>query len=267
MDLELSGKRALVTGGGSGIGRAIATELARENVSVAIASRRQEVLEGGRKFIECATDRGRVLPVVADTSSDHSVEALVSSVVEAFGGIDILVNVASENPAQPGGRSYIHATSDQLSKQLNTKVIGYLRTARAVAPYLIDQQWGRIINVSGIGVRKTVSIINSVRNAGVTALSKNLADELGPHGVNVTTIYPGHTLSNTYAERLTREAEAAGQTLDEYLTTIDTQNAVGRFIQPQEIGWVVAFLASPKSVAINGDVITVGGGFLGSINY
>jgi NAD(P)-dependent dehydrogenase (short-subunit alcohol dehydrogenase family) len=266
MDLELRGKRAIVTGGGAGIGRAIATELAREGADVAITGRRPEVLKDAAAQIEAETGKP-VAVVAADTGSDESVQALVSEVVASFGGIDILANVASENPAQPGGPSYVHATDDQFIRQLNVKVLGYLRTTRAVAPYLIEQRWGRIINVSGIGVRRTGPVINSVRNAGVTALSKSLADELGPHGINVTVLYPGHTLSDTYEQRLAAEAAERGMDLADYLATIDTGTALGRFVRPEEIGWVAAFLASPKSITISGDVITVGGGFLGATYY
>jgi NAD(P)-dependent dehydrogenase (short-subunit alcohol dehydrogenase family) len=266
MDLELKDKRAIVTGGGAGIGRAIATELAREGAEVAITGRRHEVLQEAAEYIEGETAKS-VLPVAADMGSDESVQALVSGVVDSFGGVDILVNAASENPAQPGGPSYVHATDEQFNRQLNVKVLGYLRTVRAVAPYLIDQRWGRIINVSGIGVRRTGPVINSVRNAGVTALSKSLADELGPHGINVSVLYPGHTLSNTYEQRLRAEAAERGMELDEYLATIDTGTGIGRFVRPEEIGWVAAFLASPKSITISGDVIPVGGGFLGGTYY
>ncbi|MGI5518915.1 SDR family oxidoreductase [Streptomyces sp. CA-106131] len=266
MDLELSGKRAIVTGGGSGIGFAIASELSREGVKVAIVGRREDVLAPAAKRISAETGNV-VLPVVADTGVDSTVRNMVDVVVAEFGGVDILVNVASENPAQPGGLTYEHATDEAFTRQLNVKVIGYLRTARAVAPYFINQGWGRIINISGVGARKTYSVINSVRNSGVTALTKNLADELGPHGVNANVLYPGHTMSEQFQERLEREAADAGVSFDDYIASIDTQNAIGRFVKPEEVGWVAAFLASPKSVTISGESITVGGGLLGTISY
>jgi hypothetical protein len=97
--------------------------------------------------------------------------------------------------------------------------------------------------------------------------TKSLADELGPHGINVTVLYPGHTLSNTYEKRLAAEAAERGLELADYLATIDTGTAIGRFIRPEEIGWVAVFLASPRSITISGDVITVGGGFLGGTYY
>lgn len=266
MDLELRGKRAIVTGGGSGIGYAIAAGLAEEGVAVAIVGRRSEPLEAAASRLREQAG-GQAIAVVADTGDDISVQAMVAQVVEEFGGVEILVNVASENPAQLGGLTYEHATDEAFTRQLNVKVIGYLRTARAVAPYFKAQRWGRIINVSGVGTRQTYSVINSVRNAGVVAMTKNLADELGPFGITATPIYPGHTLSDNYRVRLQAEADAKGLTLDDYLETIDTHNAIGRFVRPEEIAWVVTFLASPRSVTISGDPIPVGGGFLGHIYY
>jgi NAD(P)-dependent dehydrogenase (short-subunit alcohol dehydrogenase family) len=266
VDLELGGKRAIVTGGGSGIGYAIAEGLAAEGVRVAIVGRRAEPLRTAAARMGAATGVA-VLPVPGDVGDDESVRAMVGNVVEEFGGVDILVNVASVNPAQPGGLGYEHATDEVFATQLNVKVIGYLRTARAVAPYFIGQGWGRIINVSGIGVRKTYSVVNSVRNAGVVALTKNLADELGPHGVTATAIYPGHTLSDNYRDRLQHEADDLGVSLEAHLASIDTGNALGRFVRPEEVAWVTTFLASPKSVTISGDPIPVGGGFLGHIYY
>src|SRR5258705_9922724 len=102
MDLQLSGKRAIVTGGATGIGFAIAAELSREGAHIAIASRRMEVLEPSAARI--GEEMGHpILPVVADTGDDASVQALAETVAQAFGGIDIPANVASQNPAQPGG--------------------------------------------------------------------------------------------------------------------------------------------------------------------
>ena len=191
MGYDLSGKRALVTGGGTGIGYAIALELAREGVSVAITGRRSEVLDAAAQRVKDETGAD-VLAVVADTGDDESVRGLVATVASAFGGIDILVNNAAEQPAQHGP-SYTDADDEWFARQINVKVIGYLRTIRAVAPLMIENKWGRIINISGTGSRQTVSVIGSVRNASVTALTKNVADELGKYGINVTVVHPGAT--------------------------------------------------------------------------
>lgn len=258
MSLELTGKRAIVTGGGTGIGYAIALELARQGASVAITSRRFDVLNEAAKRIADETG-SEVIAVVADTGDDTSVRALVDEVVTAFGGIDILVNNAAEQPAQHGP-SYRDADDEWFQRQVNVKVIGYLRTIRAVAPHLIENKWGRIINISGTGARQTVSVIGSVRNASVVALTKNVADELGPYGINVTVVHPGATRTERYLEL------RGDKPLDEKSQQIAT-NVIGRIVEPEEVAWVVAFLASPRSVAITGDGIVAGGGIPGFIYY
>lgn len=259
MGYDLSGKRALVTGGGTGIGYAIALELAREGVSVAITGRRSDVLDHAARRVKDETGAD-VLAVAADTGDDESVRALVATVASAFGGIDILVNNAAEQPAQHGP-SYTDADDEWFHRQINVKVIGYLRTIRAVAPLMIENKWGRIINISGTGSRQTVSVIGSVRNASVTALTKNVADELGKYGINVTVVHPGATNTERAAE-LHDRVLINPATRDSHLN-----NVIGRVVEPQEVAWVVTFLASPRSVAITGDGILAGGGIPGFIYY
>jgi NAD(P)-dependent dehydrogenase (short-subunit alcohol dehydrogenase family) len=259
MGYDLDGKRAIVTGGGTGIGYAIALELTRQGASVAITSRRAGVLDNAAKRIkdEIGAD---ILTVTADTGDDESVKALVETVRGEFGGVDILVNNAAEQPAQHGP-SYTDATDEWFQRQINVKVIGYLRTIRAVAPLMIENKWGRIINISGTGSRQTVSVIGSVRNAGVTALTKNVADELGRHGINVTVVHPGATRTERYLELRDRAV------INEATRELHINNVIGRVVEPEEVAWVVAFLASPRSVAITGDGIVAGGGIPGFIYY
>ncbi len=253
MDLQLKGKRAIVTGGSRGIGKAIARQLAEEGVDVVIAARGRELLDATAAEITKAIGR-RVVPIVADMGDDASVEALVAKAVAELGGIDILVN----NAAAPGGTvpsaRIEQVTSANLLFDVNVKVAGYLRSARAVAPHLIKNGWGRIINIGGGAARRTGNYIASVRNVAVSSLTKNLADELGPKGVNVVAIHPGTT--------------RAGQTIDPAAETrLAASVSIGRIVDASEIAFVVAFLASPKSVAINGETIGAGGGLLGPINY
>lgn len=253
MTLDLAGKRAIVTGGGTGIGYAIALELSRNGASVAITSRRTEVLAAAAERIRTETG-GVIFAVTGDTGDDASVQALVGAVAAEFGGIDILVNNAAEQPAQHGSQ-YTDADDEWFQRQLNVKVIGYLRTIRAVAPHLIENKWGRIINIGGTASRQTASVIGSVRNASVTALTKNIADELGPHGINVTVVNPGPTRTERYVE-LEKTGDLA-----------PPSNILGRVIEPEEVAWVVSFLASERSVAITGDGIFAGGGVPGTIYY
>jgi NAD(P)-dependent dehydrogenase (short-subunit alcohol dehydrogenase family) len=252
MDLELEGKRAIVTGGSRGIGKAIARQLAAEGVDVVIAARTREPLE--RAAAELAGASGRkIIPVVADTANKTSVDAMVEAAVRALGGVDILVN----NAAMPGGISAAtgldQIVDEQALEDVNVKVIGYIRTARAVAPHLVSQRWGRIINIGGLAIHRTGRPVTTLRNAGVAAITKNLADELGPHGINVTAVHPAATRTERTDPHTEKDLAASV--------------AIGRLVDASEVAFVVAFLASPKSVAINGDAIPVGGGTLGMIHY
>ncbi|CAN92768.1 MULTISPECIES: SDR family NAD(P)-dependent oxidoreductase [Sorangium] len=252
MDLELTGKRAIVTGGSRGIGKAIARELAREGADVVIAARGKDKLEATAAELSAETGR-RVVPLVVDTGNETSVNALVERAVAALGGVDILVN----NAAVPGGISTAtrldQIVDAQVIEDINIKVVGYLRTARAVAPHLIANGWGRIINIGGLAVRKAGRPVATLRNVGVAAITKNLADELGPKGINVTVVHPGATRT----ERTRPEPEK----------DLAASVSIGRIVDSREVAWVVAFLASPRSVAINGDAVVAGGGSVGPIYY
>jgi NAD(P)-dependent dehydrogenase (short-subunit alcohol dehydrogenase family) len=266
VDLELSGKTAIVTGGSRGIGKAIARELAREGVDVAIVARDRETLDATARELREETGR-RIEPISADTSRDESVRSMVQQAAEALGRIDILVNCA----ARPGGQApppkLSEITDELFFDDMNTKVMGYLRCAREVAPHMIRQGWGRIVNVSGLAARSTGATIGSMRNVAVVAMTKNLADELGPHGINVTVVHPGLTRTERTADVIARRAEAEGLTPEEVERRMAEGNTVRRLIDARDIAYVVAFLASPKSIAINGDVIAAGGGAPRSIHY
>jgi NAD(P)-dependent dehydrogenase (short-subunit alcohol dehydrogenase family) len=265
MDLNLTGKRAVVTGGSRGIGFAIADALAAEGADVAVLARNQDRLEQAGKRLR---ERGRrVLTLAADTTDDDAVRAAISRTVAELGGVDILVNAAAE-PAGPGfPRTLAELTDAALLAEIDTKLLGYLRCARAVAPHMIAQGWGRIINVSGLSARSTGLPSGSIRNVGVAALAKNLADELGPSGINVTVVHPGMTVTERTPAVIASYAATGGVTEAEAAASMAAGISIGRVVTAEEVADVVTFLASPRSVAINGDAIAVGGGTRGPIHY
>jgi NAD(P)-dependent dehydrogenase (short-subunit alcohol dehydrogenase family) len=252
MDLELKGKRAIVTGASRGIGKAIARQLAAEGVDVVITARSQEQLRA--TAAELAAESGRrILPVVADSRSKTAIDALIKTAVAELGGIDILVNNAA-TPGGVGNAAKLEEIVDEIVlEDVDIKVVGYLRTARAAAPHFIANGWGRIINIGGLAARKSGRPVASIRNVAVSALTKNLADELGSKGVNVVAVHPGATRT----ERTDRKNEA------QYAAG----SSIGRIVDASEVAYIVAFLASPRSVAINGDTLAVGGGSPGNIYY
>ncbi|MFC8043006.1 SDR family NAD(P)-dependent oxidoreductase [Nocardia sp. NPDC057353] len=265
MDLHLEGRRAIVTGGSKGIGLAVARGLAAEGVDIVLAARTAEPLAAAARAIAAETGR-RVLAVPTDTGADDQVRALVERAVAELGGIDILVNSAA-TPWSAGAPADLAATSDELvRREVEIKVLGYLRTARAVAPHLVAQGWGRIINISGLGARQANSIAQTIRNVGVSALTKNLADELGPHGVNVTVVHPGRTRTERLTDGLTAKAAKTGTGVAELEAEL-AQNSIRRIVDASEVADVVTFLASPRSIALTGDAIAAGGGVPGPVYY
>ena len=266
MDLELEGRRAMVTGGSRGIGKAIARVLAAEGCDVVVAARGRDDLEATAAELHEETGR-RIVALVMDSGDDESVAAAVQAATEKLGGIDILVNNAAVPMGQATPPKLADITTDAFWADVNVKVMGYIRTAQAVAPQMVERGWGRIVNVSGRGARSTGSVVGSARNVSVAAITKNLADELGPHGVNVTVVHPGLTRTERTDDVVAAVAERSGQTPEEVEASLASRSTVQRLVDAEEVAWVVAFLASPKASSITGDAIACGGGQPGAIHY
>ncbi|NMO91100.1 SDR family NAD(P)-dependent oxidoreductase [Actinomycetospora sp. TBRC 11914] len=262
MDLGLDGARAIVTGASRGIGLACAQALAGEGASVALVARSADDLERA-----AATVEGTTLAVVADTTDDDAVRAMVARVVREWGGVDVLVNAA----ARPAGGGPIppltELTDDAVTGEFDTKVMGYLRCARAVAPSMIAQGAGRIVNISGLNARRTGSIAGTIRNVAVAALTANLADELGPHGIGATCVHPGMTETERIPQLVADQAAARGVPDAEVRRGLESSTSLRRLITAAEVADVVVFLSSPRSVAITGDSIGAGGGQPGVVHY
>jgi NAD(P)-dependent dehydrogenase (short-subunit alcohol dehydrogenase family) len=252
MDLQLSGKAALVTGGSRGIGKAIARSLALEGCDVAIVARGLEALEKTAQELANETGR-RIVPVAGDTGDEASVTRFVAEAVNQLGRLDILVNNAAVAGGQGAPPSLAEISEEVFWADVNVKVLGYVRCAKAAAPHMTRGGWGRIINIGGLAARSAGSTITSMRNVAIVALTKNLAEELGPQGINVTCVHPGGTVT----ERTTAEA---AQRMAEGTT-------VRRAITAENVAHVVTFLASPLSIAVTGDLIPAGGGVNRSIYY
>jgi NAD(P)-dependent dehydrogenase (short-subunit alcohol dehydrogenase family) len=187
--------------------------------------------------------------------------------VARLGGLDILVNSAAM-PAGQAAPPKLAAINDAVFwDDVDIKVMGYLRCAREAAPHMAAQGWGRIINISGLNARIGSSIVGAIRNVGVAALTKTLADELGGSGINVTVVHPGLTRTEKTADVVAAHATASGQSEEDVERAMAANVVIGRIVDAEEVAQVVAFLASPKSVAITGDAIACGGGWKGAIYY
>lgn len=247
MDLGLDGARALVTGGSRGIGLATAHALAAEGARVALLGRDLDALAAAAPAVGPGT-----VTVSADTTSRSEVDRAVAEAASSLDGLDVVVNAAAPR-ARPGATPGLAGLDDEdFLRQVDTKALGYARVVRAAAPYLVEGG-GRVVNVSGMNARATGSVTGSVRNIAVVAISKNLADELGPQGVTVTCVHPGLTVTERVADD------------EEFLRAAAAGNALGRPVTAEEVAAVVTFLASPRAAAANGAVVTLDGSRPGPI--
>ncbi|MBS0248653.1 MAG: SDR family oxidoreductase [Proteobacteria bacterium] len=260
MDLDLRGKVAFVTGGSMGIGKAVALELAREGVDVAIVARRLAPLNDAADEIKQSVGKagGRILPIAADMTNMSSVQAAVDQTVSEFGRLDILVNGA----AHPGGlvRSEVELASDEgLLEDLDIKVVGYFRCCKAVTAQMRRQKYGRIINIGGLTGRGSKHI-SGMRNVAIVHLTKTLSDQLGPDGITVNAIHPGVVETPHIHELYEKEALKQNISASEVEQNYIKVTPIRRVLQPEEIGWLISFLASPKAAAVTGESLGVDGG-------
>lgn len=262
MDLQLSDKRALVLGGTKGIGRAVAVALATEGAVVTVAARHDVVDIAAALAAETG---GTVHGVAIDSTDDVSVQAGVAEAVGIMGGVDILVNTAAAPWSSAKNTIASQTSDDAMREEFESKVLGYLRSARAVAPHMVANGWGRIINVSGLGARRSGSVAQTFRNISVSAITKNLADDLGPQGVNVSVVHPGATRTAPVAAQIDALVDG-GMSLADAERRI-AGNIIGRVVTPAEFADVVLFLASPRSVAVTGGAVDAGGGSPGVVTY
>lgn len=259
MELGLTGRRAIVTGGSRGIGRAIALGLAGEGVRCAICARTREPLEAAAAEIAHTTGT-EVVPIVADVADAGSIQACVDEAASRLGGLEIVVNSA----ARVGGSGVaedVHGVTDEtILEDFEEKVLGVLRTTRAALPYLRAAGWGRIVNIGGLTARTAGSVTAGARNIALVHLTKTLAMALGADGITVNVVHPASTITEDLPRRLSIRAEREGTTADAIRAGLAKSSALGRLVTAAEVADVVVFLASAASVAITGESISVGGG-------
>ena len=256
MDLELEGKVAIVTGGSEGIGRASALRLCEEGAKVTICARRADVLERAAEDIRSRSG-GEVLAVRGDVCRNDDVERVVSATVERFGGIDVLVNNAGGRRAYP----FLEASEEIWREDIEIKVFGVIRFSRAVLPHFRARGGGRIINMvtpAGKLPGRNALPTSASRALGIN-LTKSMANEYAPENILVNAICIGLIKSGQHERRWARDGRA-GEALEAYYRRIGQKVPVGRFGEPEEVGGLVAFLASARAAFITGTAINIDGG-------
>jgi len=256
MDLKLSGKNALVLASSSGLGKAIAQELAREGANVMLTSRTEEKLEQAKADIG-REDEGKVAYAVCDLTDPESIRQLVESTQKTFGKISILVN----NTGGPPGGSFDSFTDEDWQKAFDLTLLSYIRTINAVLPDLKETN-GRILNNASSSIKQAIDglVMSNVFRMGISGLSKSLSQELASDGILVNTIGAGRIGTDRITELDTRRAEREGKTASDVRTSVEDTIALGRYGKPEELAKMAAFLVSDANTYITGQQLLVDGG-------
>ncbi len=248
---DLSGRTAVVIGGTSGIGRAIAHGLAEAGADVVTTSRRMEQVESTCQEIE---DRGkRTLRICSDVSDRASLQNLLDECVREFGKVDIMVNSAGRTKRAPT----LDFDEEDWSAILETNLTGTLRACQVFGRQMLAQKYGRIINIASLSTFVSLFEVAaySASKAAVASLTKSLAIEWAKHGVNVNAIAPG-----VFKTDLNRELLESTERGKEF----QLRTPMGRFGQVEELAGAAVFLASEAASYVTGEVLVVDGGFLAS---
>jgi NAD(P)-dependent dehydrogenase (short-subunit alcohol dehydrogenase family) len=265
MDLMLEGKRAVVTGGSRGIGKAIARQLAREGCDVIIGARTEGALHETAAELSKETGR-KIVPVTFDAGSLDSIKAFVKNGADALGGVEIVVNSA----ARPGGaQGDIETMSeDDILHDFTEKAIGYMRVAREAIPYMKQAGWGRIVSITGLAGRSPGTNLSAgTRNAAVVVMTKAWANALGKYNITANAIYPGRTVTERTYANLEQQAKAENKTVAELRKALDEQALLGHATTAEDIAYFAAFLASPLAIGMTGESIAVSGGQSVDVHY
>jgi len=243
--MRLKGKKAIVTGAGQGIGRGIALKVAQEGGDVVIAEMNQET--GVQAAREIEAWGGKAMFVALDVADQRSVQNMVSQVLSIWKRVDILVN----NAGFDRGATLLKVKEEDWDAVLGVHLKGTLNCIQAVAPHMIENRYGKIVNISSIyGKSGGIAAISySAAKAGIVGLTKSVARELGRYQINVNVVLPGLILTPTIAKMA-----------EKYKNMIIDHTPLGRIGQPEEIANVVAFLASDEASFMTGATVEVSGG-------
>jgi 3-oxoacyl-[acyl-carrier protein] reductase len=253
MEISLSGRAAIVTGGSKGIGFAVATRFAASGADIAIVARTAESLKEAVAAIE-KSSQARVIGVQADVGKAADIQRVYDEVMKAFGKVDIIVNNAGTSRAMP----FDKVTDDVLHDDLELKLFAAVRLIRLVAPQMKERRFGRIINVLNIGAKapRPNSMPTSVSRAAGMAMTKALSHELAPHNVLVNAMLVGLIRADQHVQ----SAKRANMAIEEYYGAHAKEIPIGRFGEAEEFANLACFLVSDQGSYITGTAINVDGG-------
>ncbi|GAB2573644.1 SDR family oxidoreductase [Spirosoma areae] len=262
MNLDLTGKTALVCGSTQGIGRASAIELALLGANVVLMARNEQSLKTTLAGLDSTKGQTHRY-IVADFSQPDVVQAAISQHVAQFPGLHILVN----NTGGPAGGPLIEAKSDEFVQTFHNHLLTNQVLVQAVFPAMKQAGYGRIVNIISTSVKQPIAglgVSNTIRGA-VAQWAKTLSLEIARFGITVNNVLPGYTQTARLEAVLAMRAKASGKTEQETSAQMESEIPTGRFATAEEVAAAVAFLCTPAAASINGINVPVDGGKTGSL--
>jgi 3-oxoacyl-[acyl-carrier protein] reductase len=257
MDLGIKNRVAMVAAASKGLGKACSIALAQEGCKVSICARNAEELEKTRSEIG-----GDSLAVIADVSSANSLEDWYRRTIDRFGQVDVLVT----NTGGPPVKRFMELSDESWLSGVESTLMNVVRLSRLVIPGMQDRLWGRIIHLTSLVAKQPVDelTISSTLRAGLSGLTKTMANQLGPSNITVNAILTGHILTDRQYALADVRIRERGITHEEYFAGQAAEIPLRRIGEPREIGEVVAFLASERASYVTGVSLQIDGGLIRS---
>jgi 3-oxoacyl-[acyl-carrier protein] reductase len=262
MELGLKGKVALVTAASKGIGFGTARVLAKEGMQVAISSRSSANLEKARDLLSAETGAD-VLAVTADMTAREDLERMVDTVTKKLGGIDVLVYNAGPPKAGTFGE-LTYADWEEATKLL---LLSAVTLTQKVVPHMKSNNWGRLVYITSLTLKQPVAnlVLSNTVRLGIAGLSKSLSRELAPHGITSNGIIQGYVRTERMVHLIEERASKTGTSVEEAYKELVKNVPLGRYGEPEEVGYLAAFIASERGSYLTGGMFTVDGGVISSV--
>ena len=254
MQIDLTGKVAVITGGSKGLGFAMAKEFALNGAKVAIIARDEQTLKDAAADLHASVSAAKILPVRADVSKQNEIEVAYETVMREFGRVDVVIN----NVGASAAKTFDSITDAEWEADFQIKLFSAIRLTRLAWPQMKERKWGRVINTLAISAKAPAanSAPSSVTRAAGLALTKVLANEGAPHGILVNALLVGFIESDQWE----RKAKAQGVSTDQVLGELAKKIPLGRAGRGEEFANLACFLASEAGSYITGTAINVDGG-------